>query len=501
MSLGSPSPAAEHLGIAIIGAGFGGIGMAISLADAGIHDFAVLERAATLGGTWRDNTYPGCACDVASSLYSFSFAPNPDWSRVYSKQPEILDYLHKVARARDVERHIRYGHELIEARWDEHRLLWVLNTSQGSLTASILVTAVGALGSPQTPNIPGLKNFAGRVFHTAAWDHDYDLAGKKVAVIGTGASAVQVVPAIQPKVASLAIFQRTPIWVLPRMDTATSAAWRWLRRRIPLVQRTARAGWYGFYESIVGLPQFVDQRFLGAFEAVGRYQLRRQVRDAGLRAKLTPKYRFACKRPAVSDDYYPAICGANVELVTSGIARITQSAVVTDDGVHHEVDALILATGFKVPHDISARIVGEGARTLSDFYGPHPNAYLGTTVTGYPNLFTLSGPFSGPGNQSFIYMLECQFKYVTSAVVTMRQRSIAALNTRADVQGVFHREMDQRSKGTSWVSGGCTGYYQNAEGGNAGLWPHWSFLYGRRTRRFDVRKYEIIRRNGVEAAS
>lgn len=480
----------RHLPIAIIGAGFGGIGLAIKLREAGIDDFTIFERAKGLGGTWRDNTYPGCACDVASNLYSYSFAQNPEWSRIYSPQAEILAYLKKVARDSNVERSIRYGHELLEARWDENRRHWQLKTSSGEFTADIVVTAVGALGEPFVPKLQGIERFAGKSFHTFHWDHQHDLAGKEVAVIGTGASAVQVVPAIQPLVGKLKVFQRTPIWLIPRMDGKTSKLTRTLLRRMPLLQRAIRAAWFAGVESFVGLPQFVDRRFFTVFEALGHWHLRRQVTDPVLREKLTPHYRFFCKRPALSDDFYPALTQPNVELVTSGIQEIRKYSIVTQDGVEHPVDTLIFATGFKVPHQISERIYGDNGRRMSEVFGTAPAAYLGSTVSGYPNLFMLMGPFAGPGSQSFIYMLEAQMRYVTDAVRTMRRRNLAVVDTRPDVFHAFHREMNDRSRNTTWVSGGCKSYYQNAEGGNAGLWPHWSFMFRWRTRRFDLRKFE-----------
>jgi cation diffusion facilitator CzcD-associated flavoprotein CzcO len=479
-----------HLPIVIIGSGFGGIGLAIKLREAGIDDFTILERAMGLGGTWRDNTYPGCACDVASNLYSFSFAQNPEWSRIYSPQAEILEYLRAVARDHDIERSIRYGHELLEAHWDEQHRRWQLKASAGEFSADIVVTAVGALGEPVVPKLPGIERYKGKAFHTFHWDHQHDLTGKKVAVIGTGASAVQVVPAIQPQVEKLSVFQRTPIWIIPRMDGETSKLTRTLLRRVPLLQRAIRAGWFASVESFIGLPQFVDDRFFAMLEALGRWQLRRQVKDSALREKLKPNYRFFCKRPALSDEFYPALTQPNVDVITSGIKEVTAHGIVTEDGVEHEIDTLIYATGFRVPHQISERILGRDGRTMSEKFGKAPAAYLGSTVTGYPNLFMMMGPYAGPGSQSFIYMLEAQAQYITDAVRTMRRKQLAVVDTRPEVFESFKTEMNERSRKTTWLTGGCKSYYQNAEGGNAGLWPHWSFMFRWRTRRFDLRKFE-----------
>ena len=486
MSEGPP----EHLPIAIIGAGFAGIGLAIKLREAGIHDFTILERASELGGTWRDNTYPGCACDVASCLYSYSFAPNPDWSRAFSNQPEILAYLRGVAAEHDVERDIRYDIELLEARWDDEAALWRLRTSRGDLTTSMLVPAMGPFGDPVTPDIPGIDRFAGAKFHSLRWNHDHDLAGERVAVIGTGASAVQFIPEIQPEVGRLLVFQRTPPWIMPRFDRPTRAVERKLMRRFPGLQKAIRGITYALVESL-GLVIFVDRRFSAGFHRVGRWQLKRQVPDPELRAKLTPDYTIGCKRAILSDAYLPSLTRANVDVITDDIAEVREHAVVTADGVEHEVDTIVFGTGFDVPPRGADRVIGRDGRSVIDVYDERPRSYNGTCLVGFPNLFTFFGPFGAAGNQSALYMLESQMAYIVDAARTMRARGARTVEVRPEVQEAFVAEAEERSRDTVWLQGGCRSYYQTPDGRNAGLWPNWSFRYRRRTRRFDAEAYVL----------
>jgi len=486
---GTALPPPEHLPVAVIGAGFGGIALAVQLRKAGIEDFTILERAATFGGTWRDNDYPGAACDVPSVLYSYSFAPNPDWSRKYGQQPEILAYLKGVVREFDLERHVRYDSELLSARWDDAAQHWRLETRSGRYTAGVLVTACGPFNDPLIPELPGRERFRGASFHTARWDHTQDLAGKRVAVIGTGASAIQVVPAIQPQVSRLKVFQRTPTWIVPRADRRTGVMERWLMR-LPPLRRAIRSGWFLGIESL-GLSLFVDQRLVWPFEALGRFQLRRQVRDPEWREKLKPNFRLGCKRAVFSDAWYPALQQPNVDLVTSGIREIREGSILTGDGVEHAVDTIIYATGFHVPGLIFQRLYGRDGRSLSGHFNGVPYSYLGTCFHGFPNLFSMLGPFSGAGNQSAVYMLENQATYITDAVRTLRERGLSSVEPSAASEREFRAEMLDRSRRTTWVTGGCQSYYQNAQGGNAGLWPNWSFRYRQRTQRFDIENYVL----------
>ncbi|MEB3022842.1 flavin-containing monooxygenase [[Mycobacterium] crassicus] len=484
-------PQAEHHELVIIGAGFGGIALATKLHDAGIEDFVILERAGDLGGTWRDNTYPGCACDVPSHLYSLSFAPNPDWSRTYGTQPEILAYLHRVAEDNDIVRHIAYNTELVEANWDEDARHWVLNTNTGVLTATVLISATGVYGEAKYPDIPGVENFAGTAFHSLHWDHDHDLTGERVAVLGTGASAVQIIPEIAPKVLRLKVFQRSAPWIVPRMDRHTSAAERALLRRFPLIGRIIRSFYYAGIESF-GLVGFVNRRFRHPFELLGKFQLRRQVRDKGLRKTLTPDYMIGCKRAIFADDYLPALTRDNVDVIATGIEEIRAGSIVTRDGVEHPVDTIIYATGFIVPPAVYERIRSTGGHSYSELYAKRPQSYLGVAIAGFPNFFATLAPFGAVGNQSAIYMIEAQSRYIVDAITTMRRSAVTRVEVRSEVQEAFLDDMNTRSQKTVWLTGGCaSSYYHTEDGRNAGLYPGWSFEYAARTSRFDRDAYEL----------
>ena len=372
--------------VAIIGSGFGGIAMAASLNRAGITDVVLLERAADLGGTWRDNSYPGAACDVPSHLYCFSFAPNPDWSRSFSPQPEIWAYLRRVAVEEGVTEKVRFGEEVTSARWDPAACLWRVETTRSTLTARFLVSAAGPLSDPMIPDIPGLDTFEGTVFHSATWDHDYDLTGRNVAVIGTGASAIQFVPQIQPLVGQLTVFQRTPAWIMPRHDRQISGLERWLFRHMPVTQRIARAGIYCGREAYA-LGFVKDPAIMRVAEAVALRHLHRQIADPDLLAKLIPSYRMGCKRILLSNDYYPALTQPNVSLVADGIKEIRKRSVLTSDGIAHHVDTLIFGTGFHVTDfPLASAIFGpDGVSLASRWSAKHAQtAFRGTTTAGFP---------------------------------------------------------------------------------------------------------------------
>ena len=484
----------EHFRVVVVGAGFAGIAMAVKLQDAGFDDFVVLERADDLGGTWRANTYPGCACDVPSPLYCYSFAPNPDWTRTYGTQPEILAYLQSVAAKFDVVQRFRYNTDLREASWDETESVWRISTSQGAYTADVLVSAIGPFSEGQIPKLAGIENFAGAQFHSLHWDHEHDLTGERVAVIGTGASAVQFIPEIQPKVGQLTVFQRSAPWIVPRMDRGTLAVERALLKRIPLVGRAIRGAYYTGIEGF-GLVGFVDKRFRHPFELMGRLQLLRQVRDPELRRKLTPDYVIGCKRAIFSDAYFPALAQPNVEVVTAGIAEIRERSIVTNDGTEHPVDTIIWGTGFGMPPQIFDRVFGADGESIGEKYRVRPQSYLGAANAGFPNFFSTLGPFGAAGNQSAIFMIEAQVGYIVGALKTMRDRNIRRVDVRADVQEAFLADVAERSKDSTWVTGGCRSYYQTPDGKhNAGLYPNWSFEYKRRTAEFDSESYEMSTR-------
>lgn len=481
----------DHHRIAIIGAGFSGLGMAIRLKQQGIHDFVVLERADDVGGTWQANTYPGCGCDVPSHLYSFSFAPNPNWSRTYSLQPEIWEYMRDCSRRYGVEPHIRFRCEVEEAAWDEDAQVWRIETSQGPVTANVVVAGMGPLAEPKLPDIPGIETFKGRAFHSARWDHDHDITGKRVAVVGTGASAIQIVPAIQPRVAKLKVFQRTPPWIVPRRtDREITELEKRLYRAFPALTKIPRAVTYVARELLVlGLAK--DPRLMKIPEAVALRHLRRQVRDPELRRKLTPDYSIGCKRILPSDDWYPALQQPNVELVDQGVKAVTETGLVAADGSEHEVDTIVFATGFHVTDmPIGQKVRGRGGVLLDDVWRGSPQAYLGATVAGFPNMFTLIGPNTGLGHSSMVYMIESQIQYVLDALRVMDERGLTSVEVRQDVQDAYNAELQAKMPKTVWMSG-CASWYIDANGRNTTIWPDFTFRFRKRTARFDVEHYEV----------
>jgi cation diffusion facilitator CzcD-associated flavoprotein CzcO len=478
--------------IAIVGAGFSGIGMAIRLKQEGIEDFVILERAARIGGTWRDNSYPGCACDIPSNLYSLSFAPNPSWTRMYSPAGEIWDYLERLVAEYGLERHLRLECELVDGEWDDELAAWRLETSDGPLTANVVISATGLLIEPSLPELPGLDSFQGPAFHSARWDHEADLGGRRVAVIGTGASAIQFIPHLQREAARLTLFQRTAPWVLPKLDRETGAFERRLFARLPLAQRALRGGLYGFAE-LVGLGLFAQPRLLAPAEALGRRQLARQVPDPGLRAKLTPTFRLGCKRILFSNDYYPALTQGNVDVVTDAIAEVRPQSIVTADGSEHELDAIVYGTGFDFPSGpLYNRLRGRGGVTLAHERGREDiEAHLGTTFAGFPNAFAIVGPNTGLGSNSLLVMIEAQIGYTLDAIKTIRRERLAAVEVRRDAQDSFNARVQRDSQGTVWLAGGCDSWYLNSAGKNTTLWPRSTLAYRWATRRFDAASYDL----------
>jgi cation diffusion facilitator CzcD-associated flavoprotein CzcO len=479
----------ERSRVAIIGAGFSGLGMAIRLRQEGIDDFVVLERAGEVGGTWRDNTYPGCQCDIPSALYSFSFAPNPDWSRFYPLQTEIQDYLIRCARDFGVRPHIRFGHEVNGAAWDEDAGCWRLDTSHGELTAEVLVGGMGGLSEPSTPEIPGLDDFEGTLFHSAVWDHGHGLSGERVGVIGTGASAIQFVPRIQPQVGRLHLFQRTPSWVMPDGDRPYSDRQRSLFRRLPAAQRLVRAGIYLTLEATV-LGTIVNKRLAKGLELIARRHLRNQVPDPELRARLTPTYTIGCKRITMSNTYYPALSRPNAELVTDPIREVRPRSIVTGDGAERELDTIILGTGFKV-HDnpAFARVRGRGGSTLREAWQGSPRAYLGSTIPGFPNLFLVVGPNSAGGFNSIVFTSEAHINYAIQGIRAMDRHRLRAVEVRPDAYEAFNQEAEERLRDSVWNAGGCASWYLDSNGRNGVWWPGFMWRLWQRTRRFDLASY------------
>jgi cation diffusion facilitator CzcD-associated flavoprotein CzcO len=485
-------PVDDHHRVVIVGAGFGGVGLAVRLQHKGVSDVVVLEKEDDLGGTWYANTYPGCQCDVPSLLYSFSSAPNPEWTRIFAPQPEIEAYLRTVADDSNVKRLIRFETEMTGARWDAECRRWLVETMEGTLAADVLVLASGFLNEPSLPGIEGLGRFEGTIFHSSRWRHDHDLTGERVAVIGTGASAIQFVPEIQPHVAHLTVLQRTPPWVVPRPDRPFTPRERWLFGRSPLAARLVRARIYWSRELLVLM--FAKYPHLARWAAKGALRhLEDQVADPDLRAKLTPDYALGCKRVLLSNDYYPALCQPNTEVVTAPIVEVLANAIVTADGAVHPVDTIIFGTGFAATEPPVARLVRAGdGRTMREHWNGSMTAYLGTTVARFPNLFMIIGPNTGLGHSSMVFMMESQYNYIIDALKTMTARNLAAVAVNPEAVAEFNDGIQHQLSRTVWSSG-CSSWYLDARGRNTTLWPDFTWQYRRRTRRFDAERYTFTR--------
>ncbi|MFF9039537.1 flavin-containing monooxygenase [Streptomyces sp. NPDC014892] len=487
-----------HVRVAVIGSGFGGLGAAVRLRREGITDFVVLERAGSVGGTWRDNDYPGCACDVPSHLYSFSFAPNYAWPRAFSGQEHIRAYLEHVADTFGLRPHLRFDSEVLRMAWDAERLCWDIETSGGALSADFVVSATGPLSDPKVPTeaeLPGLGSFPGKVFHSARWDHGYDLRGKRVAMIGTGASAIQIVPAIQPEVGRLTLFQRTPPWVLPRVDRGISGAERWLHERLPFTAQARRGLLWGVRElQVQAFTKRPNQ--LGLVERLAKRHMTRAVKDPELRARLTPDYRIGCKRILLSNTYYPALTRPNVDVVASGLAKVDGSTLVAADGTAAEVDAIVFGTGFHVTDmPIADRVVGADGRTLAEAWAESGMRSLrGASAAGFPNWMTIIGPNTGLGNSSMILMIESQLNYMADFV---RQLDVlggrVALDARPAAVDAWTARVQKRMERTVWNTGGCTSWYLDANGRNTTVWPGTTTEFRSATRRVDLSEYEVVR--------
>lgn len=489
-----PPPAG--LRIAIVGSGFSGIGMAIRVKRMGIGAFTIYEAASDVGGTWRDNDYPGAACDVPSHLYSFSFAPNPSWSRVFGPQHEILAYLKRCVDDYDLAAHLRCNARVVAARFDDARCVWLLEIASpdGSIEqteADVVIAASGPLSRPAMPRIAGLDRFAGPCFHSARWNHDYPFEGKSVAVIGTGASAVQFIPQIQPRVAHLSVFQRTPPWVMPRRDRAIGPRMQRLFRYVPLVQRFTRFAQYWQHEARA-LAFVRNTKLLAKPTRFALSYLARRVKDPALRARLTPDYLLGCKRVLLSSDYYPAITQPNVALVTTPIREIVADGIVTTDGMHHRVDAIICGTGFEVA-DAGApfTVIGaHGADLDARWRREGPQAYLGTAIAGFPNFFLIVGPNTGLGHNSMIYMIESHIAYIAACLRELGLRGARTMSVKPEVEAAYNARVQAAMRGTVWDSG-CRSWYLSAKGKNTTLWPGFTFSFRRLTRRVRADDYEF----------
>jgi len=475
----------------VVGAGFGGLGLALQLQRAGQDSFLILERASEVGGTWRDNIYPGCACDIPAMLYSFSFSTHVEWTRLFPGQPELLDYLKDVANLSGLRAKIRFNSELEEARFDEKRGTWTLLLTDGArLVCRSLVLAMGPLSKPNIPQIPGAERFAGPAFHSSRWDYSIDLRGKRVAVVGTGASAIQFVPHIAPEATAVTIFQRTPPWIIPRNDKPVERWRNALRSRFRPYAWFVRKLIYWMLE-IRAIGFVVNPKILERREADIRRFLEHSVADPDLRAKLTPEYRAGCKRILISDDYYAAIQRPNVELIASPLAEIREHSVVAADGTERPADAIVYATGFKATEGLApVRIYGRNGTEIGDVWRDGMSAYLGTSVAGFPNMFFIIGPNTGLGHNSMIFMMEAQYRYILGALDYLHTSGAHSIDVQSAVQSSYNATLQRRLQGTVWASG-CSSWYLDARGKNTSLWPGFTFAFKSLTRTFDPRKYRL----------
>lgn len=486
-------PRRSHHRVAVIGAGFAGVGFGVGLLERGIGDFVILERNRSVGGTWYEHTYPGCGCDIPTHLYSYSFARNPSWTRLFPRQREILAYVRRIADEYGVSPHIRLGCEMEQASWDEAAGCWRLRTSDGELSCDVLVSAIGATAEPDEPQIPGLHEFTeagGHRFHSARWDHGHELSGERVAVIGTGPAAAQFIPRIQPEVERLMVFQRTPPWVIPHFDRPVPGLERLLYRAVPRLQDVQRNLFFALYEA-TGMGFRGRTELIAPIEALGRAHLRRQVGDRELRRKLTPDYRFGCKRPILSNTYYPTLTRENVAVETDAIERVEGREIVTRAGTRHRVDTIISAIGYRYNRSLLVnRITNGSERTLGEVWDESPRAYLGSSVPTFPNLFILLGP-NAIGINSVIFTLESQSAYVLDALSQMSRQGWRRVEVLPDAFERYIEEVDRRSHGSVWTDGGCKAYYTDAAGRNFALYPGFAAGFRRRTRRFDPEAYAL----------
>lgn len=490
----------ETFDVAIIGSGFGGIAAAARLRQSGVSNLVVLEEASSLGGTWRENTYPGCACDVPSTLYSLSYAPNPDWTRMYAGHTEIETYLRRTAKDLGIDQLIRFNTRLDRGRWSESESCWELDTSAGPLRAKWVVAGCGPLHHPVMPDLPGLDRFKGTVFHSARWNHDHDLTGRRVAVLGTGASAIQFVPQIQPRVDELVLLQRTAQWVLPKPDRKIGQLERTLYRRLPAAQRVARQLTHAAFE--FGTFGVRHPWLLRPLERLARANMHRHIKDPDLRRRMSVRYAMGCKRILLSNSWFQALAQPNVTVRDGRVREVRATSIVDGEGTEHQIDTLILATGYHASSPPVADLFydADGISMAKRFAASGARAYLGTTVTGFPNLFLLTGP------NSFVYssivdVIEAQVDHIAQALAFARNHKIARLEISADVEAAFNDELQKALSKTVWASG-CSSWFLDFEGRNTTMWPWSTAEFRRRTRRFDPAAYAPTRhQHRVDAAS
>ncbi|OBJ35719.1 4-hydroxyacetophenone monooxygenase [Mycolicibacterium mucogenicum] len=479
------------LSVAIIGAGFAGIGAAIRLKDQGITDFEIFERGTRVGGTWRDNTYPGAACDIPSRLYSYSFAPNPDWSHTYSGSNEILGYIDNMVESFGIAPHIRFGHNVTGVEYDEVAGEWTVNfEGREPVQARAVIVASGPLANASFPKIEGIETYEGHKIHSARWDHDYDFTGKKVAVIGTGASGVQIVPELVKVAKSVKVFQRTPGWVIPRLNGSTSGWLKRIYKDVPFAEKLARSAWFWGHES-VALGVVWDSPFTRVVEAVSLANLRLQVKDPWLRRQLTPDFSAGCKRLLMTADYYPALQADNCKLITWPIARLSPKGIRTVEGIEHQFDAIVFATGFEVSKaGTPFPVIGIDGRELAAEWSRGAYAYRSVAVSGYPNLYFTFGPNSGPGHSSALVYMEAQIDYIVEAISKLLQFGWKSLDVRPEVQARYNEDIQQRLQSTTWNSG-CQSWYLTEDGFNATMFPGFATQYVNQLKTVNLHDFKI----------
>ena len=489
----------KETNVLIVGGGFSGMATAVALQKEGINDFHIIDRGHDFGGTWRDNSYPGAACDVPSHLYSLSFAQDFDWSRSFGTQPEIYEYQREVARNHGLYSSAHFKTEMVDARWDDDAARWVVVTEDidsGARTtwaAKELVLGVGALCEPRMPDIQGIETFAGEVFHSSRWNHEVDLRDKRVAIIGTGASAIQIIPKIAPIVGRLDVYQRTAPYVIPRLDRNYTSIERTALRKIPGLRRVVRAQDWFFRElQIPGLTR--DSRLMAPIKFLSQGMLRMQVKDPELREKLTPKFTIGCKRMLISNTYFPAIARDNVELVTSPIDRVGPHSITTVDGTERTIDVLIICTGFHVTDSPAFDLVhdGSGQSLATKWQREGMSAYKGATVPGFPNMTMIMGPATGLGHSSMIYMIESQVKYFVEMLKAKKRAGVNVAEVREQAFNKWNDWVRERVKTTVWITG-CGSWYRDAHGNAPAVWPSWTWLFRAKTRKFDDGAYVLSR--------
>ncbi|RJQ74536.1 DUF4873 domain-containing protein [Pseudonocardiaceae bacterium YIM PH 21723] len=478
--------------IAIIGSGFGGLCAAIKLKQAGENDFVILEKASRVGGTWRENTYPGAACDVQSHMYSYSFEPNPNWSRMFSKQAEILAYIESLVEKYQLRPHLRFHAEVTAAVYRDFEQEWEVEINgHETLVAKFVIAAMGPLHIPSIPSFEGQERFQGETWHSATWKHDHDLTGKRVAVIGNGSSATQFVPQIVKKAGQLTVFQRTPHWLLPKVDRKITGLEKLAMKYIPGVHRLYRNFAYWVNES--STIMFMNGKYIKPLQKVAELQLKRQVKDPELRAKLTPDFTIGCKRILIASDYYPALQRENAALVTENITEFTEKGIRTADGREHEFDVIIYGTGFKVTDAITEwNITGKNGMHIGQAMAKGPEAYMGTVTHGFPNMFLIVGPNAGGGNQSIVFTIEADVRYILGCLRLLKATDSGSIEVRKDVQRRWNESAQRKLAKSVWNSGGCKSWYLNEEGRNLAAWPGSSITHYLRKRKPDPKDFVLL---------